>query len=662
MKTSNGKAKAFIALLLIAGCILACQTSSGAVAGLSGVADGVYTGTGQGNNGSVTMEVTVKGGKITAVTPAGHNESPSISDPAFERVPKAIVDRQSLAVDTVSGATNSSRGIIDAVTAALESAGANIAALKTAGAAGAKAALTQKKETYDIVVIGAGGAGLAAAISAQQAGQKVLILEKMPRAGGNTIISGAAFNAADPGRQSQAAAKLTGLQMNDGYRNEINAIINRAPKTDTEKAWQAILKQEFAAYNAKPPTVRTDDGKQAQVIFDSVTLHMLQTYNGGDYIGTPALIETLCKSALPTLEWVIDMGMEFRDNYMFTVLGGLWPRAHQPIKPLGTGYIETGLAYLDKHKDAITVLYETKATELISSGGRVTGVKAESATTAWEFTAKKAVIIATGGFGANKELRQKYNSIKNLWPNLDNSGTTNHPGATGDGLVMAEKVGAAMTGLEWIQMLPMGDPKTGSLSGNIEQGVDSRFFVNKNGDRFCDEGGRRDDMTKALIDQPDSFMWVIVDKYSYPTPDVKNNFNESIAELVAAGRAYEANTVAELAGKIGVPAANLQKAFDEFNKGVDAKTDRFGRKVWGPKLTNPPYYAGGRIPTVHHTMGGLVINEKAQVLNASGQAIPGLYAAGEVTGGIHGSNRLGGNALADIHVFGRIAGTNASKE
>ena len=311
----------------------------------------------------------------------------------------------------------------------------------------------------------------------------------------------------------------------------------------------------------------------------------------------------------------------------------------------------------------MSFLYKTKATELIVQNGRVTGVKATVPSGDFTFNATKGVVIATGGFGASKELRQKYNDVGNppLWGDLSNALTTNAPGIVGDGIVMAEKVGANLVGMEWIQLLPMGDPRNGTLSGNIEQGVHDRFFVNKNGDRFVNEGGRRDEMSKALLDQPDSWMWVICDSQSYPNPDVtKNNFDETINGLIAAGRAFGADTIEELAVKINVPAANLRRAVDEFNAGVDAKTDRFGRTVWRIKIDKPPYYAGARVPTVHHTMGGIEINTKAQVINKSGQIIPGLYAAGEVTGGIHGTNRLGGNALADVHTFGRIAGINAA--
>ena len=210
------------------------------------------------------------------------------------------------------------------------------------------------------------------------------------------------------------------------------------------------------------------------------------------------------------------------------------------------------------------------------------------------------------------------------------------------------------------QLLPMGDPTTGSLSGNIEQGVENQIFVNKEGNRFVDEGARRDVMTKAHFEQPDTLMWTVLDKDSYPTEDIKNHFNESIANLVAAGKAFKGETLEELAGKIGVDPANLKKFVEAFNQGIATGKDEFGRTLFQDKLDTPPYYAASRVPTVHHTMGGLQINPEAQVLTADGKIIDNLYAAGEVTGGIHGSNRLGKNALADINVFGRITGKNAA--
>lgn len=555
---------------------------------------GTYTSTAKGHNGDIKVEVVVDENSIKDVKILEHIESPSISDPAIERIPKAIVDGQTLAVDTISGATVTSKAIIVAVTEALKQAGGDIDLLSVKKE-NTKTLGETVEYTTDVIVIGGGGAGLAAAVSAHQNGAAVMVVEKMPRLGGNTIISGSAYNAVDPKRQS------------------------------------------------------------AQGIEDSIEKHIKQTYEGGDKQGNLALIETLVENAYPAIEWLESLGMEFKED-IFTVLGGLWPRAHKPVKPLGTGFISTYENYINEN-EGVTVLLDTEITELIVDNNRVVGVKGKGLEGEVIINANNGVIIATGGFGANIAMRDQYNTN---WPSLTNIKTTNHPGATGDGITLAEKIGASLVGLENIQLLPMGDPETGSLSGNIEQGVENRIFVNKDGNRFVDEGERRDVMTKALMEQKDAAMWVIVDKNSYPTGETKNNFNESIDELVSQNRAFKADTLEDLAKQIGVNPDNFVKAVKEFNEAVDGTPDKFGRTLFDKKIDTAPFYAGARVPTVHHTMGGIEINTSAQVLDKDGNIIHGLYAAGEVTGGIHGANRLGGNALADITVYGKIAGESAA--
>lgn len=558
---------------------------------------GTYTGEGEGIHGKIQVEVTVDENKITAVKVLKHDETPGVSDLALKKIPEDIVKYQSIAVDTIAGATVSSKGVLEAVKKALEKAGANIKNLEKKPEKD-KASAKKVEKTVDVVVIGGGGAGLAAAVTAHQNGAKVLVLEKMPKVGGNTIISGAAYNAVDPKRQAKAGVE------------------------------------------------------------DSVDKHYTQTYEGGDKVANPEMVRTFVENAYPGIEWLESMGMQFKDD-IFTVLGALWPRSHKPVKPLGTGYIETYMNYIEKNKADIEIMVNSKATDLIVENGKVVGVKAEGADDEIVAKASKGVVMATGGFAANVEMRNKYNK---MWSDLTNIKTTNHVGATGDGIVMAEKAGANLVGMEHIQLLPMGDPKTGSLSGNIEQGVENRIFVNKDGNRFVDEGARRDVMTKGLFEQKDASMWVILDKHSYPTGDTKNNFNESIDELVKAGRAYKADTLEDLAKQIGANPENLKNAVAEFNKSVETKAkDKFGRTLYKDKIDTAPFYAGARVPTAHHTMGGIEINPSAQVLDKNGKVIPGLYAAGETTGGIHGSNRLGGNALADTVVFGRIAGKSAAE-
>ncbi|AKL95934.1 fumarate reductase flavoprotein subunit [Clostridium aceticum] len=592
------KSKRMVSVLLCIVLVLAvvgCQSKTTESPESAMFKAGTYVASAAGHNGDIEVEVTVDENLIKSVNILDHKESPGITDPAIERIPKAIVENQTLAVDAISGATITSNAIIAAVTEAIKLADGDIDALSVKRDS-AEATGEAVEYTTDVVVIGGGGAGLAAAVSAHQNGAEVIVIEKMPRLGGNTILSGGALNAAGSPRQT------------------------------------------------------------AQGIEDAPEKHYTQTYEGGDKVGNPSLIKVLTDNAYPAVEWLESMGMKFNDE-VFTVLGGLWPRAHKPSSPLGTGFIDTYENYINQN-DGIEVLLDTEAVELIVENEKVVGVKAKGLKGEVILNANNGVVLASGGFGANIELRDKYNEN---WPTLTEIKTTNHPGATGDGLLLAEAVDANFVGLEHIQLLPMGDPVTGSLSGNIEQGVENRIFVNKDGNRFVDEGARRDVMTKALMEQQDAYMWVIVDKHSYPTGDKKNNFNESIDELIAQGRAFKGDTLEELAEKIGVDPANLVNAVNEFNKIVEkGGPDAFGRTLFADKLDTAPFYAGARVPTVHHTMGGVEINESAQVLGTNGNVIPGLYAAGEVTGGIHGTNRLGGNALADIAVFGRIAGESAA--
>jgi fumarate reductase flavoprotein subunit len=556
---------------------------------------GTYTATVKGHNGDLTVEVEVDKNTILSIEAVEHAESPGITDLVFERIPQGILDQQNLVVDVVAGATVTSNALIEAIIAALEQAGADIEALKNA-AGGEQEAGETIEMTADVVVIGGGGAGLSAAVTAHQNGATVIVLEKMPRLGGNTILSGGAYNAVDPGRQ------------------------------------------------------------EAQGIEDSIEKHYEQTLAGGDFEGNPELVRVLVENAYPGIEWLEGLGMKFNDE-VFTVLGGLWPRAHKPSTPLGTGFIDTYSKYIEAN-DGIEVMLDSEAYELIVEDGKVAGVKASHFNDNLIVKANNGVILATGGFGANIEMRDEYNEN---WPALTNLKSTNHPGATGDGIYMAEAVGANLIGMNNIQLLPLGDPATGSLSGNIEQGVENRIFVNLEGNRFVDEGARRDVMTLALMEQTDSFLYVILDSTNYPTPETTNNFNETIEELISQGRAFKGDTLEELAEQINVNSENLINAVNTFNEAVEnGGPDEFGRTLFDRKIEAGPFYAGPRVPTVHHTMGGVEINEQSQVLDANGHPIPGLFAAGEVTGGIHGTNRLGGNALADITVFGRIAGLSAA--
>lgn len=610
---------------------------------------GEYTASAQGNNGPVTVKVTFSDSAIESIEIVEQSETAGISDGAFNTIPDAIVANQSLAVDTVSGCTHSSTAILTAVEDCVKQAGgdAAVTALKNAPVASAEA----EDKTYeaDIVVLGAGGAGMAAAVTANQAGKTVVVIEASGAMGGNTIMSGGALNASNDDY-------VPVTQMTDSYANSLKQALSEEPVNEDHAALIAAVQAEYDAYLATGSTA----------LFDSVNWHILQTWRGGDYEGNLELVKTLCQNVWGGIDWLKSLGMEFLDGE-FTVTGGLWPRAHKPVEPVGTGFFKTYQSYLDSH-EGITMVYNTTAKDLIVENGKVVGANCE-ASDGSKITAKgNCVVLATGGFARNVELREKYNAEINKWPTLDDSIlSTNCSTDNGDGIFMAQAVGAALTQMYNIQLLPLGDPATGALSGNIEHNVETRIFVNKEGNRFVNEGGRRDDMTLALFEQTDRTMYIIMDSDTYPTGDEVNNFGETVNDLVAAGRAYKADTLEDLAAQIGVPAENLVATVAEFNRYAEGgdkagEVDEFGRSLFSTPIDNGPFYAAARVPTVHHTMGGVVIDVNCHVLDESGNIISGLYAAGEVTGGIHGSNRLGGNALADTIVFGRIAGTNAAAE
>ncbi len=572
---------------------------------------GTYTSTVTGMH-EMTVTVTLSETEIVDIQ-IDHQETPGVGEPAVQSLPAEILEIQGLGVDVVSGATLSSNAVIKGVTECLKQAGVSEDGI-TKLLAVTKTAVQEADQTLtaDVVVIGAGGAGMAAAVTANQAGKTVIVIEKASKMGGNTILSGGALNAVDEGSE-------TALANNDSVENHYN-----------------------------------------------------QTFNGGDQQGDPVLVHTLVDNAWSGVEWLKSLGMEFYDG-VFTVTGGMWPRAHKPVEPEGTGFFKTYQNYMDTH-EGITMVYNTTAKEFIVENNVVTGVTCTGETgNTITVTATNGIVLATGGFGRNIEMRVKYNNINKKWPTLDESiPSTNTSGITGDGIIMAEAIGANLVQMENIQLLPLGDPETGSLSGNIEHAVESRIFINLEGNRFVNEGGRRDDMTLALFEQPETTMYIVMDSDTYPEGNEKNNFGESIADLVSAGRALKADSLEELAALMNVPAENLIASVEDYNKyckggELEGQTDSFGRTLFTDTdgvnngINNAPYYAAVRVPTVHHTMGGVQINEHAQVIDTNGNVISGLFAAGEVTGGIHGTNRLGGNALTDTVTFGRIAGTSASE-
>lgn len=599
--------------------------------------EGVYIDRAMGMNGELVLSVTFSESLIEKIDIINHSETIEISEAPIREIPKQIIEKQSLAVDAVTGATCTSQAIIEAVSRAVKQAGETPANLKKKRVISRKAAM---EKSTDVVIIGGGGAGLSAAVSAAQNGAKVILIEKTGMLGGNTIRSGGPYNAVDQERQQKLASASKAAM------KSIERLLLVEPKNELHQKYQNQLKTELESYQKG----------QSNRLFDSVALHVLQTYDGGDYAGKIEFIEKLCSDALLTAKWLEKNGLVWRDSIV-TVPGGLWPRAHVPQNAAGSDYIK-----INKQLAAdlgVEILLNCKGESLIKKKNRIVGVRGTfSDGTPITLNAKRAVIIATGGFSASKSMRKKYNPL--LGENLK---TTNNPANVGEGILMAEAVHAGLVGMEYIQCLPLGNPDTGALNGWIGGlGVEFYYQINKEGKRFMAEDGRRDVMTKALLEQTDSFSYVIADSH-IKLKNGKNLWGDDVEQLVADKKIFRADTIEDLAKQINIDPDVLKATNDQFNEAVKRGNDPlFGRTLFGQPMDKAPFYASPRMPTVHHTMGGLEINLKTQVLDKKGAVIPGLYAAGEVTGGIHGKNRLGGNALVDIHLFGKIAGENAAKE
>ncbi len=596
-----------------------------------------FEGVGKGFGGEIKVAATIEGGKLTAVEVLSHGETSGISDPAFAKIPAAIIENQTVAVDTVAGCTFSSNGLIEAVKAAWLAAGAAEADITKAVEAKETAKELETK-TADVVIIGAGGAGMTAAVEVLRAGGSVIVVDKMAAVGGNTIAAGSALNAA--GTDIQKAGIMAASSI-----DAIEEKLVLEPKNDDMKRWQESVRKDLDAYKATGENY----------VFDSVDLHKLQTYVDGDYVAKTELVEILCNGAPQALKFLEELGMTW-DSKITAAVGATWQRSHQPTRSFGGAGSDFVLPQVEFVKaNGGEIVLEHKAEELIMENGRVVGVKGMATDgTPFEYRANKSVILATGGFGANVEMRMAYNKH---WANLDEKvGTTNQPCATGDGIALAKGVGANLIGMEWIQMV------TGSSVGGFTASIANNIYVNRNGERFVAEDQRRDVLAGAVLAQPNSDFWLLSDAKTVWDLMGGVAYNGMTVEQKKAMGMLEAETIEDLAAQMGCDAATLQASIDQHNKAVTGEeADPFGRQLYELTFDKGPYYAGIGWAKVHHTMGGVEINTNCEVLDTNGNVIPGFYAAGEVTGGIHGSNRLGGNAIADIVVFGQIAGQNAMK-
>ena len=599
--------------------------------------NGTFEGKAYGNNGWLTVEVTIKDNKITDIKTPGQRETKYLGDTAIREIGKDVLQYQTLNVDNVAGATVTSTALKTAIAQAIEKAGGDIAAFQKPVPEKIKKVVGITKGSADLIIVGAGGAGLSAAVTAKDLGVKnVLVLEKMPVIGGNTLRCASAFNAADPDRQKA-------LPMTETLKEAVVKAISEKPVSEEHAKLMADVKAKYEAYLKSG----------SKTLFDCPEWHALQTYNGGDKVGQIPLIRQYSNNVLDTLHWMQSKGSPVMDR-VSQGAGALWQRTHQLDAPAGLGLIDP--LYQSAVKQGVNFKLGMRVQDLIlNDKGRVIGVTAtDKVGNKYEFTSKDGVILATGGYSQNKEMRQK--SAPHLTPEMV---STNQPGATGDGIVIATRHGADTTGMNYVQVYPLATPGTGALQGRARKmsGLDDVIDVNKNGERFVKEDARRDEFVAAIKKQPGGVVYDINDS---SIVKLLNSFNEDVETLVSIGRIYKADSLADLAKQLGMPADKLEATVAEFNKMVEAKNDpKFGRKLFDRPIVKPPFYATPRAPSIHHTMGGLQISTNAQVLDKKGKPIPGLYAAGEVTGGIHGSNRLGGNATADVLTFGRIAAKSA---
>ena len=615
-------------------------------------APGTYEVHALGHGGALPMKVSFSEKKIERIDIDTAGETEGLADVVFVRIPDKIIEGQTLNVDALSGASETSNAVIDGVARAVKLAGVNPDILKKRPKPASSLNRGDEEFTCDVVVIGGGGAGLSAAATVLQAGKTAIVLEKFPAVGGNTIRTGGPINAADPEWQRS-------FEENPGERHTIESLVN-TDESEIHPEYLAdfrALKNEFARYQQQ-------FGSNKGYLFDSHLLHRMQTYFGGkrtdlegnSIYGQYDLVRVLTDHALESVKWLESIGVEYDKDIVFAPVGALWRRGHKPVKKYGTAFI---LA-LSKHIAELsgTILTDSPAKEFLIKEGEIKGVIARGANGQKITVHAKAVVLASGGFGANTQMLKQYNTY---WSHIaDDIKTTNSSAMTGDGILLGQSVGAGLTGMGFTQMMPVADPLTGELFSGLQVPPENFVIVNQQGKRFINEFAGRDVLTKAALSEGGLFYLIADDEIK---KTAANTSQEKIDRQVEAGTLFKADTLAELALKVGIDPEVLIDTVNKYNSYVEAGADpEFHKDTFSLKVEKAPFYATPRQPAVHHTMGGLKIDTATRVLDENDHPIKNLYAAGEVAGGIHAGNRLGGNALADIFTFGRIAGKTAMNE
>lgn len=574
-------------IALIAFVVVAAAAITFSVTSIKNKNAGALTGSAQGFHGELVVAVKADANRIHSVAVTQHSETQGIGSVAVDQLPGKIVEAQSVNVDSISGCSVTSAAIKAAVRAALESGGI-LAAFDKDVESGASVNRTPATLDTDVLIIGAGGAGLTASIEVAKAGKKVLIIEKMPLVGGNSLKATGGLNA-----------------VNTHYQKEINS--------------------------------------------DSMNIntYVEETIAAGHGINNRDLVMTMAQNSAAAIDFLDSIGAPLPK--VGATAGTQHSYMHAPADGSAVGPYLIAKLQPAAEKAGAKIMLNTKATELIVKDGAVVGAMAEDNAHNYTINAK-AVILATGGFGSNFEYMATFN------PDLAHAVTTNHPGATGDGIMMATAIGADTVDLAQIQLHPTVHQETSIMITEAVR-TSGGILVNEQGKRFGNEMLARDVVSAAEFAQPNAHAYVIFDQKLVDSRKAAQSYIDS-------GITVKGNTYEELARAMGLSASAVSefvKTMNDYNAQVKAgAADPFGRTGAMVALEVGPYYAVNIAPGIHHTMGGLKIDTQTHVMNTSGKAIPGLFAAGEVTGGVHGGNRVGGHAVCDFTVFGRIAGQNAA--
>ena len=721
------------------------DTSTGSDEALAFTA-GTYTGTGVGYNGPTTVEVTFDDSKITDIKIVDTKETGHVGDTAFEVLIPQMIEANGTGVDAVSGATFSSKALKTAVNDAAEQAGVtNLDAFK-ANTLEVKAQ-DPIEDTWDVVVVGGGGAGMAAAAQAAQNGESVLVIEKNVEVGGNTLVSGGQYQSVMPylvwDAENPDATTGIGFDGNEynkvksvqGCIDELKTIYNWSEEPFDEDYYNTheyvagdieelskhgvvaeylptlqALKKEIKAYlDWAQPKLDAGTPESDLTLFSTVNLHIFQSYYGGlrqsadksSWIwGDVDLVSQFIEDGQDLKPWLESMGSTFVEDTQPTLIGALWYRENQFIGAnvdtdgdgqteeyagrWGTYFVAPMTSFLNANEHN-QIMTRTTAEELIQEDGRVTGVKA----TMYDGTpvtahAKKGVVLATGGYAANI---QKVVETNKYWdPEYlnDKTETTNRSSLQGDGITMAEAVGAATTGMGYTQLMPISWVDNGDLAFG---GGDYAVYINPTtGKRFVDETSERDVLSlgefrngiewnghKGVFIEIANAATPIPGPYPYKDEDVEGRqYVRTIGEIADVLKAEGFDTDVET---IKATIEDYDQAIINGTQPQDVSKKQFSALIGDCEKNEDGSYKADtynlddaklRIrflaPSTHHTMGGISVDVKRHVLDADGKAIDGLYAAGEVTGGIHGGNRLGGNAITEIFVSGRTAANAISED